>query len=657
MPRAAIRVVVCLALAGLLVSPAIAGELLHEPETFHIRGTADEFQLERLRYLHAKAGGELAVRLRDDGTLRYLAGEDIAPECRLDGELDESTAKSLVECLLEVSPELFPGLQDAPDGVDWQVAHAVPAGEDGLAMIRLRQRTNGLDVQGGQAALTVRKDRLVSFGGTLFPGDRVALDPDHVFVGRAEVEQAVAADAGIEAIWVRREYDPERGEVVSYLLEKDPDDDQSFRQAVAYFESTKEIELIELGANHSADGATSDVADYLGGWTPTGFNRRESLEVEFRGMSGGSCRMRLDSGTNHSHLIGNPKTQLADGRGKGGDPVEDVIACGGSGFGFGGYPATRIGRAANAHFWVRDLALFTRSDQAAYHDWYRYTEPENLRVVLQEEASCNNGSPACMWPGLNVFGAITEWRMVLAEDQGAHDNLRNMAHEMGHYVGYNYEHYDTFGRRGLLNGATEEGFADHNTLRYALHRLRERSQRPHDANFSTTYFTDHWSRSNWSTATTTASRVRGATTSPSIPPSTGPGTALRRATRTIRTRASMRAARCSVRCTGRWPGTRSGSASTACGRALRCSPRRATRSSPSAWPTSPSPTPCATSPRMRTSTSSSTALPSATTTSSSTAGSARKNDTGSTRCSPRRVSAGRTTCAVRGMSPPGACCR
>ncbi len=50
------------------------------------------------------------------------------------------------------------------------------------------------------------------------------------------------------------------------------------------------------------------------------------------------------------------------------------------------------------------------------------------------------------------------------------------------------------GLRGLITASVDEGWADHNVLRYAMFRDREASRRPHDSTFSHTFLHDHWRR-------------------------------------------------------------------------------------------------------------------------------------------------------------------
>lgn len=487
--RAAARAALLVAAVLGGAAPPASGE---EPvaETLHVRGEPTGVQMSLLESLQAKTGGEVAVRYRDDGTLRYLAALDAAPECRLGGPLDERAAE-LLSCFVESNAGLLFRDGELEEGVTWRLTRTVEPAEDGLAQIRARQTRDGFDVKGAEIVLNLRQDRVVSFGGTLLP--RARLIPDFVLEARdrAEIEELVSVELGRPFYLATRVFDPERGELVAYLVDLD---DQT-ADVASFTETSGEVEILPLGAEYTSEVARSDVSNYESAWKPDGTLSNRQLAVDRLSRNGSSCRVGLDAGSDISYLVGNPKTYLANGTDKGGSLVEDTANPCGS-FAFLGYPAQRIGRAANAHFWVSDLARFTRSGRAGYRSYIRYSEPENLRVVLQQTASCSAGAPACMWPTVNIFGAVTEWRMVLAENRNRHDNLRTMAHEMGHFVGYSYDHYDMFGDRDLLDGATEEGFADQNVLRYAMYRLREEPNRPHDRLFTSDHGTDHWGSSS-----------------------------------------------------------------------------------------------------------------------------------------------------------------
>jgi len=290
----------------------------------------------------------------------------------------------------------------------------------------------------------------------------------------------------------QRYFDPDLNTVITELI------DTSAPDVVVRFDDLTERVLDVRSLGDPAPNLVwkrSMRMTYRNGFSQTG-GEEGRIEVD-QHRDGSNCRGYLDHGSDYDD--GEPKTgyrAFGEYEPAGSETYYSDVNCAADAtFMWFLSPVTRQFKTMNAYYWIHDLSVFANHIDAAYDDWYHWREPENLRVVVQREGS---------YP--RTTGGTTEYTIWLPEDStdGQHEDdsplhLETIAHEYGHVVHLMYNHdvsYNWEDRSGNFFGqAIEEGFAQHNVLRYAMYRLREQSSRPHDT-FNMTSYSDYIGVSN-----------------------------------------------------------------------------------------------------------------------------------------------------------------
>ncbi len=418
-------------------------------------------------------------RAHEDGSLRDLSGSDLSLGCRTRVG-DETQATEFVQCLLTAASALLRVNGEDPAMSPWRVTR-LEHEDDGLSFVRIEQMYGDLPVRGGRVALVVRNGRvgsggkLVDYHGRLVaPSAIPGFDPSL----EADPEAALAAaeaSYGAALILGQRYFDATRQAVVSEYI---PLDGAGVRilldeRTLEVFRVKSVVSPLEFGLVEK----TTSVGIYEDAFSdPTGTDTAARVDVLSIGAGGDRCLLCLDHGSGSED--GEPKVcdgGLESGDCDNGNPDCEVGSCeAGIDFNnfFTNWMGFKQGAMMNVYFWVHDLAVFANHQRAAYDDWYRWRNAENLKVVVPTSARpCGANAQACAIPG------YTEYRIVLPTRTRAHTSLATMAHEYGHFIHYMY---DRFGEEDVYARALDEGWADHNVLRYAMFRHRESAARPHD---------------------------------------------------------------------------------------------------------------------------------------------------------------------------------
>ncbi len=361
--------------------------------------------------------------------------------------------------------------------IEWRVASVGPPSTDDTNIIRVDQVAGGIPVQGSEIVLVTFAGKLISAHGRLRTETRVPQPPDP-FVPPADLVATGQARLQKELHLLRRTFDADLQSVVAEFAEAGGggtfyEINESNGAIVTRVRERDELPLVTK---------TTDVGyydDHL--WMPTSTHPDASFDIAWEDASP-LCRAHLDHDSNAED--GEPLVGLASGAYPSAASYAEV-PCNSSdpimtGFGL---PSTRDGLAVNAYYWIHDLATFTRHWRAAYTDWTAWSDPQQLRVSLTSSpGTCSSGA-ACAklwWSPFDFEYLIVLNRFSTTGSQ----SLRTFSHEYGHVVAFSY---GLFGSSDFAETSLDEGFADHNTLRYAMFRYRERPNRPHDAVFETAY--------------------------------------------------------------------------------------------------------------------------------------------------------------------------
>ena len=109
-----------------------------------------------------------------DSTSRYIAGDNIAPQCEAPALHDPATISKLALCFVNTfRGELIP----PSTSIDTQSfrPHSVTVGPAGITIIHMRQFVRSLPVKGGSFSLALKNGTIGQFAGHVFPRETLAL--------------------------------------------------------------------------------------------------------------------------------------------------------------------------------------------------------------------------------------------------------------------------------------------------------------------------------------------------------------------------------------------------------------------------------------------------------------------------------------------------
>lgn len=405
-----------------------------------------------------------------DGRVDYLAAQAIASECTASTN-PPKTAVDLSDCIAGALADELWNISEPSDLLPRTLLRNTLS-RDEYREILTAQRYAGHPVQGSELALTIDAN------GNVVEVSGVALSklsmPDvqrlSAFTNEADAIRWAEKRLGHPVILDDRSIDPDAEALMLRVASRDQEHIQHVinertKRLVQTFDMTLDSHpLVDQKVIHRAFDNGIELV--------TG-SRQSSVKVT-REPRGDGCRFSLDHGSDHDH--GEPKLGiLVDGKFRpdgaktfrlDGDCDRDAIfrfAPGGEGI---------ADDAVSVYFWLQDLAKFARHPKAAYdaHYPWRSYDPENLRVVVAPSDLCSPGAVACAHSG------TTEYKILLPVDTGSTQRLATLAHEYGHIIHFMYDRSPT----SFRGQAVDEGFADHNALRYTLFRREENVNRPFD---------------------------------------------------------------------------------------------------------------------------------------------------------------------------------
>lgn len=415
--------------------------------------------------LELETSGPVIFQVAETGGIHYLFAERIAPRCprASNGVFDLSAADAAVRCFFREYAPLFDDHGENSTGVAWTITDVGPPDLDGLQIIRLRQMYGDVPVETGEVAFTGHLGELRSFLGRLEPPSRVPQPPAG---GPNETEATIAQRAeqtiGEPLRLERRVYSPDVQEIVS-VFRNAADELISFGERSG-LELERRLDVARLNlVPKSTSVENYNAFDRIGlfGSNP----QPVTVNVDMQGSD--AC---LDHGSD-----------LQDGEARicyAGNNSEctDLYCEPGSGNPvYVGYPNTMAGKLMNVHFWMHDLAVFANVSLGEY-DFYTHW-PASARDDLSVGVTTSNAG-ACGGSGCVKINPL---RMMLKGADSSAQELEVMAHEYGHVI---QALYGTWSGPGFLQSALTEGFADHNTLRYGMYRLRNFATRPWDTAYA-----------------------------------------------------------------------------------------------------------------------------------------------------------------------------
>lgn len=440
-------------------------------------GALDSAALSAAAELEAETGAAVRIQAGESGGLHYLFAERLAPRCpgARDGVFDLSSAEEAVRCFFREHPALLADRGEDPTTVPWIITEVSPPEGDGFQFIRLRQMYGDVPVRTGEVSFVGHLGELSSFLGRLEPPSRVPTSTARVvqeseatLVARAE--QTIGEPLRLE----RRTFDPDLQEIVAEL--------RTGADELISFGETSGLELDRrvdrLNLNLVPKSTTVENYNAFDRISVYGSNPQSvTVNVDMQGSN--AC---LDHGSD-----------LKDGEARvcyagANDECTNLYCQPGSGNPiYTGYPNTVDGRLMNIHFWMHDLAVFANSWDGAY-DAYMFWSPtarDDLSVGLSISNTACGGGGAAACTNRNPL------RMMLRDVNSWSKELEIMAHEYGHVV---HAQYGIWPDASALALALAEGFAEHNTLRYGMYRLRNFATRSWDTAylFPPTYFDRYW---------------------------------------------------------------------------------------------------------------------------------------------------------------------
>ncbi|MFK8016378.1 MAG: thrombospondin type 3 repeat-containing protein [Gammaproteobacteria bacterium] len=406
----------------------------------------------------------------ENGNATYLAAGAIGTGCAVNGDLPRD-AVALADCVAQfLAAELW-RVDDASRLLPRKLVRDV-TDEDGYREILTVQEVRGHPVLGTELELTfdAQGNVLEVIGRAATATEVSAADDITSFSSEREALQWVEKRLGHTVVVDKRYFDPTEGALMLRVAPSDEDHirhliNERLRQIVATDDLTYENHaLVDQNVVHAA---------YDNRLSARSGSRQSGVQVTRR-VNADDCLFSLDHGSSHDQ--GEPKVGIkVDGkyRPDGSTTFRLRRDCDSdSVFRFAPSAEGIADDAVNAYFWLHDLSQFSRHPNAAYdarYPWRSY-DPENLRVIVAPSGLCPGLASACAKSGM------TEYKILLPTITGSAFSLSSMAHEFGHIIHFMYDRTPT----SLRGRAVDEGFADHNLLRYALFRFQENANRPFD---------------------------------------------------------------------------------------------------------------------------------------------------------------------------------
>ncbi|MBI2375361.1 MAG: hypothetical protein HYV07_15305 [Deltaproteobacteria bacterium] len=428
------------------------------------------------RWVEAVTGRRLRAHFPGGRRLFKMSGANLAPGCLADATSGPS-AIDLLACFLDLAAEVLTVDGEDVRGSAWEVRRTSPQGNDGFWSVSVQQKHDGFDVRRAGLALSIRNGKLVGVSGRREAPSKLRWRETPR--SETQVVSALEAASEHEVTLVAREFDTVRGSVV-----------------VTYFDNTNPVLLHLMDESTNEELKTwsrEEGLDYVTRptdvWQPTSTNdwvtdtavvenvalpvgRMSELESLLLLCPIGTCAFIRDAGTDLED--GEPWTVGDDA-----PPVECHSCTSSNQRMFLGdmSPPSSEALTTNAHFWVHDLAAFANHWRAAYDDWTPWTNADNVEVELPLENPCEEPGIACArdWPPYNDYELILP-QAEFAQGDVAPQQLWIIAHEYGHVLHYLYDWHGS----EFTGNSVDEGFADHNVLRYGMFRWREQASRSFD---------------------------------------------------------------------------------------------------------------------------------------------------------------------------------
>jgi hypothetical protein len=435
-------------------------------------------QLAALERLRTANGDTFAVRFNEDDSLRFIAGRNIAPKCKVTSGLAVNSAQELITCALAAFAELIK-VDGTPPSTNSVRVTRVQQARDGTSFIYARQYVKDMPVRNGKVMLTGFNDVLSAYRGRLFTPDVIKKAESQL--ARASGAEAAKAHAEKETkrslVLHTRHYDVERQSVISIF-----EDTALAEIRVHYDEVSRAVLKLTNEAKRQWPlvRKTTRKQDYHNAFqAPTGASsgRAYVTQVGIPGVT--PCFGHLDRGS--ANEDGEPKVGYHnDGEYQpdGNTTYWDSVACGEDANFMVHSDGADRSAVVNAYYWIHDLRTFANHWRGEYDDTYEWDDydSENLRVIVR-----NHG------PYPHAVSGTTEYKIDLpitssdpdyTGERGPRD-LGTMAHEYGHFIHFMYD-VAIPSDENFLGQSVEEGFAQHNIARYAFYRWRERDNRAHD---------------------------------------------------------------------------------------------------------------------------------------------------------------------------------
>lgn len=420
----------CTRIAGCSVA-AIAGLLLgcstHLNTPTNSNEAAPSLEAFQERNLHIDI-----ISNNDAGYIDYFAGGNIAPDCIVHAAENDDYHR-YAECVIE---HLAPFVVGRSRNKLARPIHVrlSEKGLDGYHHLIVDQLFYNHPVIDHEINITLdSRKQLVEFSGQILDVQKIQHVANHsYFETMEEAFRWSQEHLGVDVLFVRRFFDPEFEAVMIEVADRKEEHlryvvnerTRRLHETINHVSNNHQMTLQRVNHTIHDNGIGERVDPVLNNsW------REYQIKVRLSG-SGESCEYSLDHGSNHDQ--GEPKvgvkfygTYRPDGsttyRRDGNCTDEDVMLFA---------PEFFVSQAANAYFWIHDLAVFAQQPQAAYnaqYPWKNY-DPENLRVIVSNDNQCPPTAAACAKPG------TTEYKLYLSDAKGSTTDLATMAHEYGHIL-------------------------------------------------------------------------------------------------------------------------------------------------------------------------------------------------------------------------------
>ena len=423
------------------------------------RAKAAELVIDKLVKLNK---GDFYYQLHDGGGLRYMGGRNIAPTCVVPSELDEAKALMVLLDFIRSSLPLHV-IDKKPPHVSVIRVTRIVEEKDGNTFVTARQFFGDIPVKGSEIKIVIHKGKMVQFSGQIFPeGTIPTFSRRYIESNRDSVLAAATKLTNYKLGLVERYFNVQSSSVISEFQVLDK---TSLR--VLFDERRMKVVSIRDVADYSIVAKQTIRMMY-----PRGFQEdTESLDsvgmTQYLVPLDNRCVVFLDHESDSDD--GEPKVQLRPN----GSTYARIMDCSTNAVFIDNVGLnTEEFAVSNVYYWMHDLAVFANHWQAAYDDWYDWDNynSENLKVIVRPVNPDNENPHASM--------GSTEYEIHIPMIWGDNRNLNaarelaTMAHEYGHVVHYMYDR--NVDKEDCWEGqAIEEGFADHNVLRYMMYRWRE----------------------------------------------------------------------------------------------------------------------------------------------------------------------------------------